>query len=72
MSAFIDKNRARFGVEPICREIEVSASAYRSRKSRPPSLRSVRDEYLLSEIVRVHEESGGIYGQLKVWDELRD
>ena len=72
MSAFVDENRARFGVEPICREIEVSASAYRARRTRPPSARALRDEYLLSEIVRVHEESGGIYGQLKVWDELRD
>jgi transposase InsO family protein len=32
----------------------------------------LRDEYLLPEIVRVHKGSGGIYGQLKVWDELRD
>lgn len=72
MSAFVDENRARFGVEPICREIEVSASAYRARKTRPPSARAVRDEYLLTEIRRVHKGSDGVYGQLKVWDELRD
>jgi putative transposase len=61
----------RFGVEPICREIEVSASAYQARKTRPPSLRAQRDEYLLGAIRRVHAASGGVYGQLKVWDELR-
>ena len=72
MSAFVDENRAAFGVEPICREIEVSASAYRARKSRPPSARALRDEYLLTEIRRVHKESDCVYGQLKVWDELRD
>jgi len=72
VSAFIDENRARFGVEPICREIDVSASAYRARKSALPSTRAVRDGYLLSEIRRVHAESNGVYGQLKVWDELRD
>lgn len=72
MSAFIDKNRARFGVEPICREIEVSASAYRARKRRPPSARAVRDAYVLSEIRRVHEQSAGVYGQFKIWDELND
>lgn len=72
MSAFIDKNRDHFGVEPICREIEVSASAYRARKTASPSARAVRDEHLLSEIRRVHAESNGVYGQLKVWDELRD
>ena len=72
MSAFIDAHRSRFGVEPICREIEVSASAYRARRTRPPSLRARRDEYLVAEIKRVHGASGGVYGQLKVWDELRD
>lgn len=72
MSAFIDAHRHRFGVEPICREIEVSASAYRARRTRPPSKRARRDAYLLAAIKRVHAASGGVYGQLKVWDELRD
>lgn len=72
VSAFIDGCRDRFGVEPICREIEASASAYRARRIRPPSARAVRDEYLLKEIKRVHAASGDVYGQLKVWDELRD
>ena len=71
MSAFINEHRVRFGVEPICREIEVSASAYWARKTRPPSLRAQRDEYLLEAIGRVHAASAGVYGQLKVWDELR-
>lgn len=72
MSAFIDENRDHFGVEPICREIEASASAYRARRTRPPSARAVRDAYLLSQIRRVHADSAGIYGQLKIWDELND
>lgn len=72
MSAFIDRHRDRLGVEPICREIEVSASAYWDRRTRPLSTRAVRDEYLLKEIKRVHAASGDVYGQLKTWDELRD
>ena len=72
MSRFIDENRDRFGVEPICRELEVSASAYRARRTRPPSQRTLRDEWLLAQIRRVHAESDGIYGQLKAWDELND
>ena len=71
MSAFIDEHSARFGVEPICRELEVSASAYWARRVRPPSLRAVRDKVLLGEIRRVHEEAFGIYGQLKVWQQLQ-
>jgi putative transposase len=72
VSAFVDEHRDRFGVEPICREIEASASAYRARRTRPPSARAVRDVYLLSEIRRVHDGSDGIYGQVKIWDELND
>lgn len=72
MSAFVDEHRARFGVEPMCREIEASASAYRARHTRPPSARAVRDEYLLTEIRREHADSGGVYGQLKIWDELNN
>jgi putative transposase len=34
--------------------------------------KSPRDAYLLAAIRRVHAASGGVYGQLKVWDELRD
>ena len=72
MSAFIDAQRARFGVEPICREIVVSASAYRARRTRPPSRRATRDAWLLAQIRRLHLASHGIYGQLTVWDDLRD
>jgi putative transposase len=72
VSRFIDLNRERLGVEPICRELEVSASAYRARRTRPPSARSVRDAFLVGQIRRVHADSGGVYGQLKVWDELNE
>jgi transposase InsO family protein len=72
VSAFVDEYRDRLGVEPMCREIEASASAYRARRTRPPSARAVRDEYLLGEIERVHAGSDGVYGQLKIWDELND
>lgn len=71
MSAFIDQNRSCFGVEPICRELEVSASAYWARRTRPPSPRAVRDKVLLGEIRRVHSNAYGIYGQWKVWQQFQ-
>ena len=46
MSAFIDRYRARFGVELICRTLEVSASAYYQRKTGERSERRVEDERL--------------------------
>ena len=47
MSAFIDEHRGRFGVEPICRVLDVSASAYYQRASGQRSARAVEDERLL-------------------------
>ena len=62
MSAFIDEHRERFGVEPICRTLGVSASAYYQRASGERSARAVEDERLLVEIRRVHEENYECYG----------
>lgn len=70
MSAFLDGRGARFGL-PICRELEVSASAYWARRVKPPSPWAIRDEVLLNKIRRVHTEAFGIYGQLKVWRQLQ-
>jgi putative transposase len=44
VSAFIDEHRARFGVEPICRTVGVSASAYYQRRTGRRSARQVEDE----------------------------
>ena len=44
MSAFIECERGRFGVEPICEALDVSASAYYQRASRARSERAVEDE----------------------------
>lgn len=54
MSAFIEERRCDFGVEPICRALGVSASAYYERRSGRRSARRVEDERLLAEIRRVH------------------
>ena len=62
MSAFIDEHRERFGVEPICRTLDVSASAYYARASGERSVRTLTDEQLLVEIRRVHGENYECYG----------
>ena len=51
VSVFIDEQRGRFGVEPICRALGVSASAYYQRASGERSARRVEDERLL-ELIR--------------------
>lgn len=71
MIAFIDTNKAEFGVEPICSVLPIAPSTYHAAKTRPVSARAVRDEVLKPEIRRVFDESyGGCYGARKVWRQL--
>ena len=62
MSRFIDEHRGRFGVEPICGTVEVSASAYYQRATGEHSVRQVEDERLLERIERVHAANYHAYG----------
>ena len=73
--AFIDAHRDRFGVEPICRVLtehgcKIAPNTYWTARKRPPSARTVRDEYLKAEIARVHAENLEVYGADKVWTQL--
>ncbi len=62
MSAFIDKYRDRFGVELICRTLEVAASAYYQRASGERSARAKEDERLLAKIGKLFAENYECYG----------
>ena len=70
MIAYVDANRDRFGVEPICQVLPIAPSTYYDTKSRLPSARALRDEELKVEIRRVHAENFGVYGARKVWRQL--
>jgi hypothetical protein len=50
VSRFIEEHRGRFGVEPICRTLGVSASAYYQRATGERSARAIEDERLLERI----------------------
>jgi putative transposase len=71
MIAYIDAHRTTFGVEPICRTLQVAPSSYYAARSRPPSARSVDDATLADIIGRVHRANFGVYGIRKVWKALR-
>ena len=71
MSRFIDAHRGRFGVEPICRELQVAPSTYYAARGRPPSARHVRDEALKVKLRHVHAEHFSVYGARKLWRQLR-
>jgi hypothetical protein len=57
VSAFIDHARARFGIEPICRTLEVSSSAYYRRATGERSERVVADWRLAARIREMHKQS---------------
>jgi putative transposase len=67
---FVDEHRDRFGVEPICRILEVSASAYYERTKGRRSARAIEDERLLASIREVHEANYCAYGYRRVWKAL--
>ncbi len=76
MRLFIDQQRERFGVEPICKLLRVAPSAYwrHAARQRDPSLRSARDrrdEFLILHIQRVWLANFQVYGADKVWRQLQ-
>ena len=68
--SFITANKVRWGVEPICRVLQVAPATYYAAVTRPPSARTVRDERLCAAITRVWQEHLGVYGAAKVWAQL--
>ena len=79
MTAFIDANKAQFGVEPICavlseHGVKIAPSTYYSAKTRAPSARAVRDTGLGEEIWRVFHDRDlgrGLAGARKAWHLLK-
>jgi len=75
MTAFVDKHREIYGVEPICAELPIAPSTYYEQKARqadPSRLpaRVRRDGVLRKQINRVWDESRKLYGARKVWRQL--
>jgi putative transposase len=70
VSRYIDEHRGRFGVEPICRVLDVSASAYYQRATGQRSERVIGDERLLARIAEVHAANYYAYGYRRTWKAL--
>jgi putative transposase len=70
MITYIDEHRDVFGVESICTQLPIAPATYYAARSRPPSVRALRDEDLLVVIRKVHAENYGVYGVRKVHGEL--
>src|SRR5262245_19717002 len=75
MVAFIDEQRAVYGVEPICRVLPIAPSTYFRRKAHQAdptrrSARAQRDEVLRTIIRRIWTEHHEVYGPRKVWKQM--
>ncbi len=75
MCAFLDEERALYGVEPICRVLAFAPSGNytdRARLVNPTrrSARARRDDVLREQVQRVWERNRGVYGVRKVWQQL--
>jgi hypothetical protein len=70
VSRYIEEHRGRFGVEPICRILGVSASVYYQRVTGERSVRQLEDERLLARIREVHEANYCAYGYRRTWKAL--
>jgi putative transposase len=71
VSRYVDEHRGRFGVEPICKTLGVSVSAYYQRRSGRRSPRTVEDERLLGRIRELHAANYYAYGYRRMWKTLR-
>ena len=71
MTRYIDAHRDRFGVEPICRALQVAPSSYYAAKRRRPCARARGDAELAPKVLRVWTANYQVYGARKVWEQLR-
>ncbi len=75
MFRMIEEHRDRFGVEPICQQLQIAPSTYYELKARERDpdrapARHRRDAELEGKIHRVWHENLCVYGADKVWKQL--
>jgi putative transposase len=71
VTAYIETRRERFGVEQVCRVLEVPVSTFYARRSRVPSDRELSDLVLLERIGEARSGYRRVYGARKTWKELK-
>ena len=67
----MDRCRDQFPVRLMCRCLRVSPSGYYAWRGRKPSARALEDYRLLERMRTLHEQSDGVFGSPRMWEELR-
>ncbi len=68
--AWIKEHRDSFPVAIMCDVLKVSTSGYYASLDRVPSKRAIRHERIKQSVAAVHAQSHGIYGSVKITDQL--
>jgi len=71
--AFVEANRDEFGVEFICRQLQVAPSSYYAVRRRlvAPSARAVRDAVMMQVLLALWVANRKVYGAHKLWKAAR-
>lgn len=67
----IERCRDAFPVSMMCCLLKVSPSGYYEWRDRKPSRRQQDNARLLRKIRCIHQESDGVFGSPRIWEELR-
>ena len=74
MIRYIDQHKNHFGVEPICRTLSdfledgfITSRGYRAAKKRIPAARTLKDQLLVPELVKIYQQNYSVYGVRKMW-----
>ena len=70
--SFIESHGSAFGVERMCRLLEVSRSGYYAWRGRGKSRRELADEELLLRIKESYIKGRKVYGSPRITDDLRE
>ena len=71
MVNYIDAHREKFGVEPICKVLQVAPSTYYAARSRLPSARQIRDRLMMLFLLAIWVANFKVYGAHKLWKAAR-
>ncbi len=70
---YVDAHRDEFGVEPICRALQVAPSTYYAAKKREadPSARALRDTVMMQVLMVLWVANRKVYGAHKLWKDAK-
>lgn len=69
---FMEEQGSAFGLEKMCRVLQVSRSGFYAWRGRGKSMRQLENERLLAKIKEAHKKSRKVYGSPRITEELRE